>query len=277
MANKKKNEPIDTVEEAVETAVEEFVEDLTDGKDNSANPWYKRWWKKYFKGVSVLAIIGASLTFGINFGVGWYGEAQKTRIAENKVRSEKVEKAKAKESAKISRIERTLTELNRNLAVMNESQKKTNEFRQDEKVERMAIWRALRSNDDVFDDLKVQVKINAILNERNYSDIKRAHENNRNNGTCQIHEKPHMMPPQSIIPDVKTLTPFEKFLKKHTGTDEEKSAIKEYEEEEAQDKKMTELLEEAKKKLPKRNAENFKNRFIKEQQQQQQQQEQEKR
>jgi hypothetical protein len=250
-----KDKVIDKAAEAAEDLVEELVEDLTDGKDNSDNPWYRRWWNSWTKGVSVLAIIGGLGTWGLQFSIEWYKER------------------KEQEYQRIEAVEKQLEEVNRRLAVQNEAMKAMNEARKDNNNERMAMWRALRANDEEYDEMKVQVRINAILNERNYRDIKEAHsqsyarhddgEEGSDGGEEGASSKPKI--------DINKLTPLQKAIKKTLGTPEEKEAIKEQEEKVAQDKKIDELLEQAKKKPDERTVDDFKNEYIQQQQQQIQQ------
>jgi hypothetical protein len=207
-----KDKALEEVAEAAEDLVEELVEDLTDGKDNSANPWYKRWWNSWTKGVSVLAIIGGLGTWGMQTSIEWYKER------------------KDREYERIKAVEKQLEEVNRRLAVQNEAMKAMNEARKDNNNERMAMWRALRENDESYDEMKVQVRINAILNERNYKDIQANHAL-QSQSTCNHDKTDKPKEDEKALhkpDDVKNLSALQKAIKRTLGTPEEKKLIKDF-------------------------------------------------
>ncbi len=242
-----KDKALETASEAAGDLMDELVEDLTDGKDNSANPWYKRWWNNWTKSVSVLAIIGGLGTFGLQFSMEWYKER------------------KDSEYERITAIEKQLQDLNKNIAVMNQAQKDMNEEQGQDRNSKQAMWRALRESNEINNEMRVQVRINAILNERNYNDIKNAHDR-EGSGPCQMD---HSGPGKEKKPDVKNMSEFQKILKKTMGSDKEKEAIKKHEEEADNNEKINRLLDAVKK--PKKDAKSLKD-YIDDQHRQEQQQ-----
>lgn len=256
-----KDKVLETAAEAAEDLVEELVEDLTDGKDNSANPWYKRWWNSWTKGVSVLAIIGGLGTWGMQTSIEWYKER------------------KDREYERIERVEKQLEEVNRKLAVQNETMKAFNEARKDNNNERMAMWRALREKNESYEDMQVQNRINSILIERNYKDIKANHAL-QSQGTCN-HNQSKPKEDEKVLyklEDVENLTAFQKALKKTLGSPKEKELIKEFEEKQEREKKIEELLKRAQEKpQEQKTIDEFKKEYIEQHQRQEQQQEQRKR
>jgi hypothetical protein len=247
-----KDKALEEVAEAAEDLVEELVEDLTDGKDNSANPWYKRWWNSWTKGVSVLAIIGGLGTWGLQASIEWYKER------------------KDREYERIERVENELVKTNRELAVLSEQLKASNEARKDNNNERMAMWRALRSNSEEYNEMKVQNRVNAILIDRNREDIKDAHrpqyvyDRHPKESGNDDEESTKLKKPE----DVEKLTAFQKWKKKTLGTPKEKEIIEKFEEAQAEQKQIEELLEKSKKPIDKKSLDDFKNEYIQQQQQQ---------
>lgn len=237
-----KDKALETASDAAEDLLDELVEDLTDGKDNSDNPWYRRWWNSWTKGVSVLAIIGALGTFGLQFSTEWYKDRED------------------KKAERIDAIETQLSNLNKNIAVMNQAQKDRDDDHKTEQITKQAMWRVLRESEENNNELRVQVRINAILNERNYNDIKNAHAR-ESQGPCQMH---HEGPGKEKKPDVKKMSEFQKIFKKTMGTDEEKKAIKKHEEDTDNHEKINQLLNAVKK--PKKDDKELKD-YIQEQHQ----------
>jgi hypothetical protein len=244
-----KDKALETAAEAAEDLVEELVEDLTDGKDNSANPWYKRWWNSWTKGVSVLAIIGGLGTWGLQASIEWYKER------------------KDREYERIERVEDELVKTNRELAILSEQLKASNEARKDNNNERMAMWRALRANSEEYNEMKVQNRVNAILIDRNREDIKDNHripqyvyDKHPKDGK---EEATDLKNPE----DVENLTAFERWKKKTLGSPKEKEIIKKFEKVEEKQKEIEELLEKAKKPPEQKTVDDFKNEYIQQQQQ----------
>jgi DNA repair exonuclease SbcCD ATPase subunit len=224
-----KDKAIETAAEAAEDLVEELVEDLTDGKDNSDNPWYRRWWNSWTKGVSVLAIIGGLGTWGMQMGIEWYKER------------------KDREYERIESVEKQLTELNKQLAVMNQAQKDMVEDRREERSSKEVMWRSLRDNDERMHNMNTQMRINAILLERNAQDIR---SNHSSKGYCN-HDSPKESKDKKASledeKDVEKLTAFEKWRKKALGTPEEKKIIEAYEKAEEEQRQINKYLEDLKK------------------------------
>lgn len=179
-------------------------------------------WVKWFKNISFFAVAGALASFAVNFATEWYMER------------------KSEEYERMTAMANQLEELNKNMAVMAQSQ-------QDERNDREALWKVMQHTNADMNEIKVQVKINAHLNERNYKDIKSAHAvSSNNNHVCEMdHVDKKADAPKKL--DVKKLTELQKIWKRSMGTDAEKKVLAEEEAKKAEEAKTQQLIEEAKK------------------------------
>jgi hypothetical protein len=179
------------------------------------------WWRAWIKGISVFAIAGGLASFAVNFATEWYMER------------------KSEEYERMTRMEESLEEVNKQLAVMNQQQ-------QNERSDREALWKVMQHTSADVTDLKVKQQINAHVAERNYRDIKDAH-----GGKCD-HKK------EDNEKTLKELTELQKIWKRTMGTEAEKKAIAEEDAKKAAEAKTKQLLEEAKKPEQHKTLEEFK-------------------
>jgi hypothetical protein len=182
------------------------------------------WWRSWIKGISVFAIAGGLASFAVNFATEWYMER------------------KSEEYERMTRMEESLEEVNKQLAVMNQEQ-------QNERADREALWKVMQHTNADVTDLKVKQQINAHVAERNYRDIKDAH-----GGKCSHKKDEH----EKDLKDLKDLTELQKMWKRAMGTEAEKKALAEEEAKKAEEARTKELLEKAKEAEKHKTLEQFK-------------------